>query len=1237
MVEYQNPDHEQQVWPAPSVEEQKMPCSVRQTYLDNKKVSEVGKANWSKNSLQLNDCRRSSKDSRISSFNLRNIDQRCAILTFPTLESDGRWRIVALPLQYFDQTNRFGSGTQLNMNGLHLVSSPSINSFKVDGWKAQKGPQPEITYSAKPFRDRSFSGSNMQHQFHNRTIANKMTKLNEVSNNSSCHSSIAYNDSSAVMSNASNPSAMFIDCLEEYKYTKRNSRKKPRRKGKHKKKHLCDVHSRESEVCSEYTRGSSASEICGNNDINSGSHGTLPEVSPSDGLLNITDFADSSNSAVTIFQSPKICTSDIDEVDLSEFIVPSQVQKLPREPHADNSEIGSEDQQLSRCKGDIERRHPSHMGSVVGIHQKGFSDMCGSLMLDSVSFGSNSEDGTSAGHSVNQFNDNSHEISQSELPGSSTKKGSFNRLNSLCSISETRDCAEGTKLGLAHSSFDGGIIASGKRGKQFKSIPGSSSPCKFGSIGNLHSRMGAEKSHSVWQKVQKNAVEKCNTELKTTSPICSQFDVTLKDSPLLKRNSNASYVTTLPITDDKKRVKHKVPRKLKRKVSPASRQENCSSSRKESHPNKVNLNSHVKSGMPKSEILDVLTSLDDPGVIKSLSRSCSQLGCVMVETMKSESVNDFQVGPSRMEPCESVCDTASGLNNITIENQDSLLQKSCVPLDHSNLLEVHTPVFLPHLMVNGVAQTEKEISLAENGKQSHNLNAVLQKWIPIGIKDPGFTTTARSANLSLEHSNEPDAKEETFKITFEEKVAPCSKNLSSENTGTMCSIRNDSRLAISSPENENHIQKVRNLNACVNDNEDKQNGANFFIDETKEQNLSATDLSKIAKALNEAYRAQMASEAVQMATGSPIAEFERLLHFCSPVICHSYSSVGCQTCLLDQRPSALLCRHEIPNIRLGCLWQWYEKHGSYGLEIRAEDYESPRRLSVDQFEFRAYFVPFLSAVQVFRNSKSHSTHSNTRISSPGVSKACDIGSTSLNSTNVDHLPIFSVLVPQSHTTEPSSQSQVNDVVRSEPSAASSKDMLPVESVDLACSDCLELVFEYFESEQPQQRRALCEKIQELVRGDVSPQCKMYGDPVNLNSINIHDLHPRSWYSVAWYPIYRIPDGNFRAAFLTYHSLGHFVRRSSKFDYPSVDSCIVSPVVGLQSYNAQGECWFQPRHSTMNDTSGTQSLIPSEILKERLRTLEETASLMARAVVNKGIQTSVNRHPDYEFFLSRQRQ
>ncbi|KAE8733668.1 Kunitz family trypsin and protease inhibitor protein [Hibiscus syriacus] len=1118
-----------------------MSCGVERTPLHSRKVSEVGKANRSRNFLQLDGYRRSSQDSRISSFNLRNIDQRCTILTFPTLECNGQWRIVALPLQYFDHTNRFGNGTQVNMNSLHLVPSPSVNPFKVNGRETQKGPQPDqITYSAKPFRTRSLSGSNVQQQFRNRSIAHKMTKSSEMSYCSSRHSSITCYDSSAVISKGSN-ATMFIDCSEEDKSTKRNARKKARRKGKHKKKHSCDFGSSESEVCVEYACGSSASEIC-----------------------------ESSSGVVTSSQSQNTCTCDIDEVDTSKSILPSQAQKYGE--HIDSSEISSEDLQQSRCQGDIERRHPSHTGSLVGIHQKDFSDKHDSLVLDSVSVGSNSEEGmsSSGGHIVNPFHNHHHEISRSKLPGSGTKKGSLCLENSLCSISKTCHYTEETKQGLARSCYDGRKAASRKQDKQFKSVPG-----KLGSMGNRHSRTGIENGHSVWQRVQKNDVEKCNAEMKKTSSICSQFDAILKDAPLQKRNCNAASLATLPITEDKRKLKNKVPRKLKIKVS--TKQENRSYSRKETLPNKVNLNAHAKTSMPKSGILDDLTSLDDNGASKNHSRSSSQLGYARVETLKSESVSDFEVVPTCTEPCESVCDTESGLNS-----RESL-GNSCVPLHRSDLLEMKTPVYLPHLMVNDVSRTEKKL-VAENGKQSHNLGPALQKWIPIGIKESGFTSS-KSANLSLEHSNGPEAEDGTRKNTFEEKFAPSSKNL----------------------ENGNHIPKVRNVNSSINGKENNPNGANLTA--------GASDLNKIAKALNDGYRAQMASEAVQAATGDPIAEFERLLHFCSPVICHSDSSVGCENCLLDQVPSALLCRHETPKMPLGCLWKWYEKHGSYGLEIRAEDYGNTKRLGIDQVEFRAYFVPFLSAIQLFKNSKTHS--------SPGVLEACDTDPTSANSTNVNQLPILSALVPHPQSTEPSSQSQVNDVR----SAVSPKD---VKSVDM------ELVFEYFESEKPHQRQALYEKIQELARDDVSPKCKMYGDPVHLNYINMHDLHPRSWYSVAWYPIYKIPDGNFRAAFLTYHSLGHFVRRSSKLDYPSVDACVVSPVVGLKSYNAQGECWFRPRHSSTSITHENQGVSPSRILKERLRILDETASLMARAVVNKGNRTSVNRHPDYEFFVSRQR-
>ena len=71
-------------------------------------------------------------------------------------------------------------------------------------------------------------------------------------------------------------------------------------------------------------------------------------------------------------------------------------------------------------------------------------------------------------------------------------------------------------------------------------------------------------------------------------------------------------------------------------------------------------------------------------------------------------------------------------------------------------------------------------------------------------------------------------------------------------------------------------------------------------------------------------------------------------------------------------------------------------------------------------------------------------------------------------------------------------------------------------------------------------------------------------------------------------------------------------------------------------NGQGECWFQLRQSALSHTTKNPNSNSSGILKERLRTLEQTASLMARAVVTKGNLSSVNRQPDYEFFLSRRR-
>ncbi|CAL9088854.1 unnamed protein product, partial [Musa acuminata var. zebrina] len=169
------------------------------------------------------------------------------------------------------------------------------------------------------------------------------------------------------------------------------------------------------------------------------------------------------------------------------------------------------------------------------------------------------------------------------------------------------------------------------------------------------------------------------------------------------------------------------------------------------------------------------------------------------------------------------------------------------------------------------------------------------------------------------------------------------------------------------------------------------------------------------------------------------------------------------------------------------------------------------------------------------------------------------------------------------------------------------------------------------------------EIKELVASGSSSDSHMFGDPSKLESVKLHDLYLIDLWNcdclflfsgtdcVAWYPIYRIPDGSFHAAFLTYHSLGHFVHSGH-----CLSEDVVSPVVGLQTYNHKGESWFQlwDMNSKVVQSEDVNHSDTSELIKERLRTLRQTASVLARVVVSKGNQRYVNRHPDYNFFVSR---
>ncbi|KAL6873525.1 hypothetical protein ACP4OV_013607 [Aristida adscensionis] len=369
-----------------------------------------------------------------------------------------------------------------------------------------------------------------------------------------------------------------------------------------------------------------------------------------------------------------------------------------------------------------------------------------------------------------------------------------------------------------------------------------------------------------------------------------------------------------------------------------------------------------------------------------------------------------------------------------------------------------------------------------------------------------------------------------------------------------------------------------------------------------------TGYYKIREAINDVYSAQQRVEDIQLHTGRPLADFEQLLHSASPIVQCNPCSTGCKSYLQECAKDGL-CLHQTPDITLSSVWQWYEEPGCYGLEVKAQDFRRSKGLWNSHCQFTAYFVPYLSAVQLFSQPK--------RADVGTIDKeANDMDKTCGTSPCLNLPPIFAKLLPQeSNTRNRSSTLRTED----DPQSATG-----------------ELIFEFFESEQPYWRRQLFDKVKELIAGVKPLNCQISGDPKNLE-LSLRDLHPASWYCVAWYPIYRIPDGKFQAAFLTYHSLGHWIHRGSTADQDGHAS-VALPVIGLQSYNDKAEGWFQMSRSDSEgvESGESQPSEPAQALKERLRSLNQAAALMSRAAVPKNDQMSRNRHPDYEFFLSRYR-
>lgn len=522
-------------------------------------------------------------------------------------------------------------------------------------------------------------------------------------------------------------------------------------------------------------------------------------------------------------------------------------------------------------------------------------------------------------------------------------------------------------------------------------------------------------------------------------------------------------------------------------------------------------------------------------------------------------------------------------------------------------------------------KSEAECSHVECSKLDNGFVQELQKWVSVGGKDSVLLKKSHIDDLSVSSVDESASNKSDLKNGEVESLSSNTHNfVSLTGPGLPWLNPGSGGIHCSSPKVAELTSELRSQPHTAGECGDVLALSRRHLTyEKKNQAFSGfeTDLDKIIQAVTDAYKLQTAAEGVHLA-GSPFVDFERLIHNVSPVIGQIYCINSCNTCSREELIGNSLCWHQIPSISLGSLWQWYEEPGCYGMEVKVEDCCNSKSLR-NGFQFRAYFVPFLSAVQLFGRSGS----TNNGSLRGGATITCEVDKTSKASSYLGSLPIFAKLLSQ----------PCKEVDACFLDSSSSKVEISNRPVRSKCLGGEELIFEYFESKQPHQRRPLFEKIKELVRGTaLKSDCQLFGDPLKLECMNLHDLHPASWYSVAWYPIYRIPDGNFHAAFLTYHSFGHFVHQNTSSNMPGHQAHIVSPVVGLQSYNTKGESWFQPRGSKLKavQTEGSSSMSPSKVLEEWLRKLERTACVMATASVCKGDQRSVNKQLDYEFFSQR---
>ncbi|KAG2323844.1 hypothetical protein Bca4012_038111 [Brassica carinata] len=282
---------------------------------------------------------------------------------------------------------------------------------------------------------------------------------------------------------------------------------------------------------------------------------------------------------------------------------------------------------------------------------------------------------------------------------------------------------------------------------------------------------------------------------------------------------------------------------------------------------------------------------------------------------------------------------------------------------------------------------------------------------------------------------------------------------------------------------------------------------------------------------------------------------ERFLESVTPSVPAHHHLSNSKTIEREKGGSDVVELQPPPYFVLGDVWESFAEWSAYGTGV-------PLSLNNSNYKDRViqYYVPSLSAIQIYAASP-HALSSSLQPRRPGEESDSDFKDSS---------------------SEGSSSESERELCFPKEQISASVDQLSLRKEHLKDSSSSDdgeplcsqgrLIFEYLERVLPYIREPFADKMSDLASR--FPE---------LNTLRSCDLLPSSWFSVAWYPIYKIPTGptvkDLDACFLTYHSLhtpfqGEGVTTQSMCEVQPRESVEKTslPVFGLASYKLRGSVW-----------------------------------------------------------------